>query len=65
MGSASRERLLYGPWTAVSPVEASKVGSAHSSITITFLEYGGVGTALMKGAVPRTAALRWSAIEGR
>ena len=34
------ERLLYGPWIAVSPAEASKVGSVHSSITISCLEYG-------------------------
>ena len=62
MGSASREHLLYRLWTAVSLVEASKVGSAHSSITISDL---GVRIVLMKGAVPRTAALRWNAIEGR
>ena len=37
MGSASRERFLYGLWTAVSPTEASKVGSAHSSLTISCL----------------------------
>ena len=51
-GSASKERLLYGPWTAISPAEASKVGSAHSSITISYLGYSCARTALMKGGSP-------------
>ena len=57
---APAECLLYRQWTAVSPAEVSKVDSAHSSITIFYLAYGCVRSALMKGPVPKTAVLRWS-----